>query len=236
MLAETPNVRGTLLELRALLHGKRVRADVPDESIFRRRIPGVRPPRDTDVGSGAGEAKRSHDLHIPAYHQVHLPQVRPHRDDTDARLPVRAAPQHRQREDVHTDLVLVHGAGRIAVRPASLSAVPVRLSGLATATPQHQPQGLFAPGRGPRHQQHGRGRLVGVVHAGQKFRSDRLQRNRRRSGQTDGGSGQHRPLKTAVAAHQPPLIFPLHFRDTSTYCGYGHAGRAVHPSTMYTMD
>lgn len=57
---------------------------------------------------------------------MYVPQVRRVRQHPDSRQPLHSASQHRQREDVHLHLVLVHHLGGGAV---AASYIPVRTSG-----------------------------------------------------------------------------------------------------------
>jgi hypothetical protein len=113
-------VRPAVLRLRVPLPRQRPAAALPDEQVLRRSIPVVRMARDEVLRAGARGPDGSHGVRLPQSDQVHLPQVRSVGVHPEARQSVRAPLEHRQREDVHLHLVLVHDFGVALDHPGAV--------------------------------------------------------------------------------------------------------------------
>ncbi|KAE8737719.1 hypothetical protein FOCC_FOCC016817 [Frankliniella occidentalis] len=225
-------LRHPLLPVRDALPGQHHRPALHDEPLLRRRVLQLRAARHVLLGPEPGGARRPHGVRVPARHQVHLPQVRCVRHDPEARLALPSAAQHRQREDVHLHLVLVHDPGRA---PDGLSALPRAPAQRAVAAPQSVPLVAQADpargGRGPG-QEDRRGRLVAVVHPGRQHGPAHLPRGRVRALEEDR-DGRQQQLLISGRAGPGPASPPGQGRGGQ---GRGQGQARPRPRTLLRQD
>lgn len=108
LLSDAQHVCVPVFRLRGPLPRQYFPSTVPDESVLRRRIPQLRIASSTIIRRAAGGTRGSYGLRFSTRHQMHFPQVWCIGNHTEARLPVHPAFEHRERENVHFHLVLVH--------------------------------------------------------------------------------------------------------------------------------
>lgn len=108
LLSDAQHVCVPVFRLRGPLPCQYFPSTVPDESIFRRRVPQLWTASLTIIRRSTGRTCRSYGLRLSTRYQMHIPQVWCIRDHTEARLSMYPTVEHRQRENVHFHLVLVY--------------------------------------------------------------------------------------------------------------------------------